>query len=149
MVRLPSNPTSDLQESSSADRRKRTVLVVDDDPQVRAVVVRILEAHGFDVLAARNGRAADRLLHDHEGLLDAAVVDAVLPGMNGLEVAGLIRQCHPETRILFISGHPSDPMVVRALDPYLAKPFSADALVTRVHELIENLRPDAHQGFAS
>jgi two-component system cell cycle sensor histidine kinase/response regulator CckA len=113
----------------------QTVLIVDDDPQVRDAVRRILESHAFNVITARNGVKAVELARASRDKIDFVVIDVVMPGMTGPEVAGAIHEVHPETEILFMSGHIADPVVARtvgASPKFLRKPFSPGELIERL-----------------
>jgi DNA-binding response OmpR family regulator len=114
-----------------------TVLVVDDEPIVRDVVVRYLERDGFNTLEAASGDEARSLLeHESPSLV---VLDVMLPGVSGLELCRWIRS-RSEVPIVMLTalGEETDRIVGLELgaDDYLAKPFSPRELVVRVRNLI-------------
>ena len=82
------------------------ILVVEDDPQVRAIVRRALQAAGYAVYEAITGLAAINFMAAHPGEIDLVVSDVVMPGVNGRELAEQLRSAHPELPILFMSGYP-------------------------------------------
>lgn len=114
-----------------------TVLVVDDEPIVRDVVVRYLERDGYRTLAAGTGGEAQRLL---ERELPALVVlDVMLPGVNGLELCSWIRSRSDLPIVMLTArGEESDRIVGLELgaDDYLTKPFSPRELAVRVRNLL-------------
>ena len=122
-----------------------TVLVVDDEPIVRNVVVRYLERDGYRTLEAGDGNEARRLLErDHPSLV---VLDVMLPGVSGLELCRWIRS-RSETPIVMLTalGEETDRIVGLELgaDDYLTKPFSPRELAIRVRNLMRRTtRPTA------
>ncbi len=111
-----------------------TVLVVDDDESVLAMMSAVLRRAGFTVLEADNGVAAAALLRDHADHIVALVVDAVLPGMGGVELAQEARRVVRTAAILLVTGHDDD-LVGNPDFPRLIKPFTAVQLVDRVRAL--------------
>src|SRR5690606_38621252 len=85
-----------------------TILVVEDEAAIRAVVRRVLERAGYVVLEADSGHEARRRIAEHAGLLHLVMTDLVMPGMTGAELAAELRRTHPEIRILLTSGYSSD-----------------------------------------
>jgi two-component system, cell cycle sensor histidine kinase and response regulator CckA len=112
-----------------------TVLVAEDDPAVRALVVRVLRERGFVVLEASGGQAALRQLGQANGGIDMLITDAVMPDMTGMEVISAARAACPEMRALLISGYSGDQFAADI--PYLAKPFTAVQLLERVRHLLD------------
>jgi len=122
-----------------------TILLVEDDPQVRAVVGRMLESLDYRVLSAGDGDDALALARAFEGPIELLVSDLVMPGLGGREVAERLRQSNPETAVLFMSGY-SDEAVPRrgVVDPnasFLEKPFATADLARRVREILEQRSP--------
>jgi hypothetical protein len=119
----------------------RTVLLVEDDPPVRAVVRRMLDSHGFAILEAHEGDEALALSADQQpGTVDLLVTDTVLPGPGGMYLASRVRGRHPELRTLLMSGY-SERDAVRdgPLEPgteFIAKPFSAADLNAKLLALL-------------
>jgi len=114
-----------------------TVLVVDDEPIVRDVVVRYLRRDGFDTLEADNGDSARRLIESAEPQL--VVLDVMLPGMDGLELCRWIRDRSELPVILLTArGEEADRIVGLELgaDDYVTKPFSPRELAVRVRTVL-------------
>jgi two-component system, cell cycle sensor histidine kinase and response regulator CckA len=113
------------------------VLVVDDEPDVRRLISRMLEEAGFSVVLAGSGSEALQQLTD---VIDVAVLDIVLPGLTGPEVARQLRRARPSLPILFVSAFPepvvADPAARELVQHVLVKRFSPDQLVTAVSELL-------------
>jgi CheY-like chemotaxis protein len=121
-----------------------TILVVEDEPAVRALVTRVLEADGFQVLAAEHGQAALELLGRHRGTVQAVIADVVMPVMGGRELAEQVARSHPETPVLLMSGYAADELVRQGLlpnedVPLLPKPFAPEVLVERLRALLGSL----------
>lgn len=119
-----------------------TILLVEDEPQVRAVVRRTLEQGGYDVLEAEDGVEALKVATVHDGDLAALLTDVVLPGMSGPDLAERLRPVHPGLPVLFMSGYTEDVAALQRLtgrdDPLLNKPFTPDALLAAVGRVVRN-----------
>jgi two-component system, cell cycle sensor histidine kinase and response regulator CckA len=114
-----------------------TVLVVDDEPAVLNLCRRMLEVGGYQVLAAGGGNEALQLLESSAQPIDLALLDVVMPTMNGIELANRIRQARPDVRILLMSGFgPNEVARVLGSQPYriMWKPFKTESLL----RMIEN-----------
>ena len=112
-----------------------TVLVVDDDPGVRAYVGEALRIGGFAVLEAADGTAALEIAEANAGPIEILVTDVNMPGIDGLELARRVRALRPGTGVLYISGAPADVVATWGLAAggvFLSKPFGPDALLDRV-----------------
>lgn len=96
---MPAEPT-DRQR-----RRIHTVLVADDDEQIRALVWEILAMEGFRVLPARNGHEAVEILRQHGESIDVLIADVVMPRVGGRELAIECGKIAPHVRVLFASGY--------------------------------------------
>lgn len=121
-------------EAGASDRAP-TALLVDDDDELARIFARVLERAGFAVHRARAGTDALALVAN-VGQLDAAIVDLVLPGAGGIEVARRIRAAFPACRIVAVTGL-SDPTVERAFrdagaDAFLLKPVELQQLLDAV-----------------
>jgi CheY-like chemotaxis protein len=105
-----------------------SVLVIDDDPDVRAFIAASLEEQGYRVRVASDGRQGLAALERETP--DLVVLDFIMPGLSGAEVARKIRAKRPEQPILFVSGYSETDAVKRTAPdaPLLAKPFRAEAL---------------------
>jgi CheY-like chemotaxis protein len=122
-----------------------TVLLVDDEADVREVVQEILEAAGYRVITARNGREALEVFEARRRHVDCVLLDLTMPQMDGVEAYRELRRLDPELRILLTSGYASpdvDPRIA-ALEAcrFLAKPFTAAGLLEAVQTTLGRGRP--------
>ncbi|WP_199708048.1 ATP-binding protein [Teichococcus wenyumeiae] len=118
-----------------------TVLVVDDEPVIRMLVVEVLQDLGYAALEAADGPSALELLQE-EGRLDLLVTDVGLPGgLNGRQLADAARAGRPGLKVLFITGFAETAALGNGrLEPgmqVMTKPFALDALATRIRAIIE------------
>ena len=130
------------------ERGTETILVVDDEPMVRALARRVLEMYGYAVREAESGEAAMREISaDTDDRIALAVVDVVMPGMNGRELGERLRKARPRLPLVYISGYTGDELNRRRLldrsVPFLQKPFHPDELVEQVQELLRLYARDA------
>jgi len=119
---------------------KETVFVVEDEPMVRDVIVRILKNLGYNVLKAADGVEALRLAKEYTGIVDILVTDMVMPQMNGKELAAGFRGIYPKVKVLFVSGYTDDLSITTDLDAhsaFLQKPFTNDVLAHKLRELLD------------
>jgi PAS domain S-box-containing protein len=118
----------------------RTVLVVEDEDDVRNIVVRILARHGYGVLAAEDPAVALSVSRAHAGAIDLLITDMVMPIMNGVELADQLARERPDMPVLFMSGYTNGALAQARLeqDPgiFLAKPFGPGELLDRVAALV-------------
>ena len=138
---FPPAPAS-AGDAPVADDDGRTILLVEDDPSLRALVVRMLRGGGYTVLAAGDAEQALDILREHEGPLHLLLTDVVLPARNGRELARDAALLRPGLPTLYMSGY-SDDVIERAglemANPlFLDKPFGPDALLARVRQALES-----------
>jgi DNA-binding response OmpR family regulator len=114
------------------------VLVVDDDPTVREVVVSYLKAAQHEVLEAADGESVLAIVHDEK--VDLVVLDLMLPGIDGLEVCERLRASDGDVPVIMLTalGSETDRVVglQRGADDYVTKPFSPRELVLRVESVL-------------
>jgi CheY-like chemotaxis protein len=110
----------------------RTILVVDDDPDVRDYAISVLEDFGYRVLSAADGEAALSLL-EHDDAVDLLFTDVVMPGINGFEVARRAVARSPRLKVLFASGYATDLTPAGRL---LKKPYRPQQLTREVAALL-------------
>lgn len=118
-----------------------TVLVVDDDADVLAVIQRTLRHAGYPVLVAGSGDQALEILRQHEGRVDLVLTDVAMPGVGGRELADRVRADYPNVRVLFSSGYAESIIArhgVRAEGvQFIAKPYSLQALTRKVRDVLD------------
>jgi two-component system cell cycle sensor histidine kinase/response regulator CckA len=116
-----------------------TILVVEDDQQVRGIAGRILREHGYRVIEAAGGEEALRAVAGEPGPIDLLLSDVVMPGIGGPELARHLQQIQPGVRVLHMSGYTSGiggPDQGAALPELIEKPFTAAQLLARVRALL-------------
>lgn len=117
-----------------------TVLVVEDEAAVRALVAEVLRCSGYRVLTAESGEAALAVSARHDGPLDLLLTDLIMPGITGRELARRLQEARPPLKVLYVSGYAEDVIAHRGkLDgdvAFLAKPFAPEALLDKVREVI-------------
>lgn len=120
------------------------ILVVDDDPELRALLQRFLTEHGFQVRTADGGKAMDAALQRDPA--DVIVLDLMMPGEDGLAVLRRLRAAGDQTPIIMLTarGDPIDRVLGLEMgaDDYLAKPFLPRELVARIAALLRRLGPE-------
>ncbi len=118
-----------------------TVLIVEDETNLRRMACQYLEKQGYHILEAADGAAAMQVCVAHQGPIDLLLTDVIMPGMNGHEVAQRVRSIRPETKILYMSGYTENVIGHNGtLDPginLLQKPFTLQALKEKVREVLD------------
>ena len=118
-----------------------SVLLVEDEAELRELARQQLEQLGYTVLVGRSGEEALRLAAGHAGPLHLLITDVVMPGMSGSALADALRALRPDVRVLFMSGYTDDDIVRRGLlaprQSMLQKPFSRRALAAAVRKTLE------------
>ncbi len=130
------------QRSAATPEGTETILLVEDSASLRDVTKEFLQIAGYNVVEAKDGKDALRVARMHEERIHLLLTDVVMPGMGGRELANEIKQIHPETRILFMSGYTSNAIVHRGvLDEELSlltKPFTRSGLTQKVREMLNS-----------
>jgi PAS domain S-box-containing protein len=135
----PPTPPEGTEAVPADTGARATILLVEDEGAVREVTRRILEHHGYRVLAARHADEALTVAR-YAGHIDLLLTDVVMPGMGGRELAERLLAIRPELPVLFMSGYTDDEVLRRGHGVpgpgLLAKPFTVDTLVARVREAL-------------
>jgi CheY-like chemotaxis protein len=133
--------TAETAAVTRARRRPASVLVIDDDPDVREYIAASLGDFGYAVREAADGPEGLRAFAEKRP--DLVILDYAMPGMNGSEVAARMLRDVPGQPILFVSGY-NETEALRSAAPnaqLLAKPFRPDALDAAVHDCLESRKP--------
>ncbi|MFL6300843.1 MAG: response regulator [Terriglobales bacterium] len=118
-----------------------TILLVEDDADLRDLSRRVLTMNGYRVLPAAHGRDAIRVAEEHSESIDLMVTDVIMPGMSGREVAEKVQGARPKMRVLYVSGYTDNIIAERGMLPpgmaFLQKPFSPTHLAAKVREVLD------------
>jgi two-component system cell cycle sensor histidine kinase/response regulator CckA len=121
--------------------RTKTILLVEDDPDLRYLMQVVLEESGYEVLSAANGEEGLEQYIQHEGSIALVVSDVITPRMRGKELYNHIHEIDPQLQFLFVSGYQANQIsqnfVLDSGFKFLPKPFDLDELIAKVQEALE------------
>lgn len=127
--------------------RSKAILLVEDEDGLRRLLRKFLEASGYVVHEARNGREGLEMCEAHEGPIDLLVTDVEMPELDGHELVEGALKVRPDLTVIFMSGHPREKIfqnMVRKETAFLQKPFTPSMLAQQVRETLPSTA-----GFAS
>jgi CheY-like chemotaxis protein len=129
------------ERSAARQAGTETIILVEDNAEVRRFAAAVLERVGFAVLTAGSGPEAVAVAASHSGPIDLLLTDVILPGANGREIAERLKADRPGLAVLFISGYAQNVIategVIQEGVDFLQKPFNTAALCTRVREVLQ------------
>jgi len=138
----PPAPEPELEPEPEPEPEPETVLVVEDETGIRALVRKILERQGYRVLDAARADDAIRLCQEFHGEIRLVITDVVMPEMGGREMVEKLISLRPDLKVLYVSGYTDDPQIyashVTQGSSFLQKPFTLGALLDKVREVLEN-----------
>ena len=118
-----------------------TILVVDNEKDLRNATCEYLESCGYRVLSAGDGKEAIEISDRHKGPISLLISDIVMPRLSGRGLVDHLRKTRPDTNVLIISGYANDEMCRHgiALDPscFLQKPFTFQALSAKIRAILD------------
>ena len=121
-----------------------TILLVDDEANVRRLVRKILESSGYTILEASRGTEALQICQKYEGPVHLLVTDVIMPGMNGQSLTEQVTTLRPHARVLYMSGCADSTLLTlserKTEIAFIQKPFTPDALTRKVREVLDTAR---------
>ena len=140
----------DAASAASVRGGAEAILVVEDEPLVRAFTERVLAGHGYRVTVAANGADALAALEADAAPVDLVLSDVVMPRMGGVELARRLAAVRPGLRVLLVTGYAPD-VAAGPRFALLPKPYTADELLRRVREVLDQppRAPEASSGVAA
>jgi len=138
LPRVDEEPKASAPVTTASSPGGETVLLVDDDEEVRTLAGRVLRLEDYVVLEAATPDEALAICEEHKGPIDLLLTDVVMPVMNGRELAERVRPLRPEAKIMYMSGYPADIIGehgVLASGAFVQKPFTLPGLVEKVREV--------------
>jgi len=140
--RVEENVSSERQEASSVVDLggSETILIIEDDDSLRALVLNILKRKGYKILEAENGEDAIEVAEAHDGPIDLMITDVVMPKMGGQEVAKLLKQHYPHIKVIYMSGYTDSTIANHGILEtglnFVQKPFTPEVLAGKVREIL-------------
>ena len=122
-------------------RGSETVLLVEDEEEVRKLAAQILQRQGYKVLEAPQGGDALLICEQHQTPVHLMLTDVVMPGMSGHQLAERLKSLQPQMKVLYMSGYTDNAIVQHGVlvegVNYISKPFTVDALARKVREVLD------------
>jgi two-component system cell cycle sensor histidine kinase/response regulator CckA len=132
--------------------RKTTILVVDDEPEIRKLVSAMLSTTGYSIILADTGEQAIKLFRKQPNAIDLLLADVVAPGMAGPTLADQLTELKPDLKVLFMSGYDSRQVVQKYVVEkgymLLTKPFTVKQLEEKVAEALKGSRASRSGGLS-
>jgi signal transduction histidine kinase/CheY-like chemotaxis protein len=143
LPRIDEPEWSEVQENpdSQFTVHEATILLVEDEEDLRVIFKSILEDAGHKVIEAENGQAALEISRQYKGAIDLVITDIVMPRLSGIDLVNLLIEERPSSKTIFVSGHPEDHTLAKKLNGiqygYLQKPYTAAILQGKIKEILE------------
>ena len=139
-----SNKTTEETENKSTAAAllegNETILIVDDSPSIRQLIVDILKPLGYKCLQAGSGKNAIDAVRQYSGQVHLLLTDVVMPGMSGRDLATMIGKERPEMKVIFMSGYTENIIVHHGVLEqginYIAKPITPSALIQKIRSVL-------------
>jgi len=134
-------PAAEPLRDERCDGGVETILLVEDNDEVRSLLTTVLTDSGYKVLSAENGARALDVYNKNAGQFDLVVSDVVMPVMNGMELYRQLQKQNPEARVILMSGHTDQMVSIEDLDParvnLLSKPFPTAKFTATIREALD------------
>ncbi|HOK48424.1 MAG TPA: response regulator, partial [Bryobacteraceae bacterium] len=129
----------DSLETPETERGCETVLLVEDEDEVRRLVAELLSQRGYTVLEASHPDDAVRICREHREEIHLLLTDVVMPGMNGPELAERLAWLRPNMKVIYMSGYTDDARMGNGLEALLLKkPFTPSELARKIREVLDH-----------
>ena len=144
-VYLPQIKASEIAQSpplaTASARGSETILLVEDQDQLRSLISEVLSKNGYVVLQARHGQEALDVTRNYKEPIHLMITDLVMPQMGGRELVLALASTHPDMKVLFMSGYPDDTITQEEISSsslaFIPKPFAPDTLAQKVREVLD------------
>ena len=140
LPKVDDEPDAPLIADAIDQSGTETILLVEDEPQLRALTRRILSSAGYSVIDAGSGEEALSALGAHDGPVHLMLTDVVMPGMNGRDLATRVAAIRPEVKVLFASGYTDDAIFRHGVlddgSHFISKPYAPAELRRKVREVL-------------
>jgi two-component system cell cycle sensor histidine kinase/response regulator CckA len=145
--------TSAAPKAAAIPRGTETILIVEDEPQIRQLAFECFKHCGYNVLSTADGLEAVQLIERLQEPIDLILSDVVMPKVSGRELAERVSTLRPATKVLFMSGYTNDAIVNHGIMDgatwFIQKPFALDALARLVRKVLDSDEPRQHGGFSN
>jgi DNA-binding NtrC family response regulator len=126
---------------------KETVLVVEDEDDVREIACTMLQRRGYKVVPAASSREAEKLCRTYPGVIHLVLTDVVLKEAGGMELTQTLLDIRPEMRVIYMSGYTDDVVLQHGIRnsqvAFLPKPFTTEELASKVREVLDRVVVEA------
>jgi CheY-like chemotaxis protein len=140
-VAAAEQPAATAATTAPAETPRETILVVEDEVNLRRLTRQFLDNQGYTVLEAADGAAAVQICVAHQGTIHLLLTDVIMPGMNGRELAQRVSEIRPNMKVLYMSGYTENAIghngTLDAGITLLQKPFTLHALKAKVREVLD------------
>jgi PAS domain S-box-containing protein len=139
LPRVAQKISEQIAPAGQATGGAETILITDDDPDVRKVAAEIMQAAGYNVMEAANGGDAIQTFSAQPGAIDLLLLDVVMPGIRGSDAYEEMRAVRPAVKVLFMTGYPQEVLPDRRMrkKALISKPFSPNELLEKVRNILD------------
>lgn len=139
-------PVKDALKVKGDPSGSETILLVEDEEAVRVMAMRSLSMHGYNVIAASDGRDALAIAQSHAAPIDLVLTDVIMPNMGGPELVENVRALFPDMQVIFTSGYTDDAVfrhgLLEANIHFIQKPYSPFGLAQKVRQILDSYQAD-------
>lgn len=129
------------EENEKSLRGRETVLIIEDDENIREMLQEVLEQYGYRAISAENGYDGLEKCAIHKDEVKLIIMDVIMPKMNGFETYKRIKALSPEMKIMFMSGYAQDILTSKGIDEtgleFIAKPLPLQELLLRMRKILD------------